>query len=93
MLNRIEIEEERYIPGNFTYESDRPLRGITLWFSINLLGLTKYRQHLEEKRELTKYLYSKLQEMPNLEMGPFPQTLVVCFRLKGTFYDNINNKH
>ena len=45
-----------------------------------LHGLAPFRAALEEKLLLARYFHEKLSEVPNFEVGPFPDLSVVTFR-------------
>lgn len=87
LINRVhEQETDSHFPGDFTFESDRPLRGFTIWFALNLHGVNKLKTHIREKLDLTTYCYKELAAIPGVEMAPYPQSLVVCFKLQGILF-------
>jgi aromatic-L-amino-acid decarboxylase len=85
---------------NFTEyspELSRDFRGIRLWLPLQLHGVRAFREALQEKLELARFLHAGLLEDDAIEVPWEPQLSVVAFRLSGAddaghqrFLDRIN---
>jgi aromatic-L-amino-acid decarboxylase len=85
---------------NFTEyspELSRDFRGIRLWLPLQLHGVRAFREALQEKLELARFLHAGLAEDEAIEVPWEPQLSVVAFRLSGAndvdhqrFLDRIN---
>ena len=73
-------------PSDLSPELTKHFRGLRLWLPLKLIGLKPFRAALEEKLLLAKYAYSRLEKIPGMEMGIFPQLSVVTFRYKPADY-------
>lgn len=80
-LQDMEGLEER-IPSfsEYSMELSRDFRGLRLWLPIKLHGLSAFREALEEKLELTRYLYEELRAAPGFEVPLAPDLTAVAFR-------------
>lgn len=67
-------------PADLSPELSKHARGLRLWLPLMLHGLAPFRAALEEKLLLARYFHEKLSELPNFEVGPFPDLSVVIFR-------------
>ncbi|MFQ5651852.1 MAG: pyridoxal phosphate-dependent decarboxylase family protein [bacterium] len=67
-------------PADLSPELTKHFRGLRLWLPLKLLGLRPFRAAVEEKLMLTRYFYSKLQEMDGFALGPFPDLSVAIYR-------------
>ncbi len=67
-------------PADLSPELSKHFRGLRLWLPLKLIGLTPFRAALEEKIQLARYFYKKLQELDGIEIGPYPELSVVTFR-------------
>jgi aromatic-L-amino-acid decarboxylase len=67
-------------------ELSRSYRGYRVWLSLQLHGLAAFREALEEKLALTRWLYLSLQAAIDrgapLELAVAPQCTVVAFRVR-----------
>ena len=69
---------------NFTEyspELSRDFRGLRVWFPLVLHGVDAFREALDEKLDLARYLYEELSAIPELELPWEPELTVVPFRL------------
>jgi aromatic-L-amino-acid decarboxylase len=86
-------------------ELSRPFRGLRVWLPVKLLGVTPFREALDEKLDLTLWATEQLEAMPEIEIVAAPQLSVVAFRLRTgdrppdeanrlnrEFLDRINNR-
>lgn len=69
-------------PSELSPELTRPFRGLRLWLSLKLLGLSPFRAALEEKLLLARYFYEEVRRLQGVEVGPPPDLSVVVFRWK-----------
>ena len=70
---------------NFTEyspELSRDFRGLRVWFPLVLHGVEAFREALDEKLDLARYLYEELSTIPELELPWEPELTVVPFRLR-----------
>lgn len=61
-------------------ELSRDFRALRLWLPIKLHGLAAFRDALDEKLTLTRYLYDELVATPGFEVPWAPSLTVVPFR-------------
>ena len=81
-------------PGDLSPELSKHFRGLRLWLPLKLHGLAPFRAALEEKIQLARYFYEKLQSIEGIELGPYPELSVVTFRFipkHGMQMNSINN--
>ncbi len=82
-LQDLAAEEE--IPNFTEYspELSRNFRGLSVWLPLKLYGLRAWREALNEKLDLTRYLYEELRATPGFEVPWEPEVTVVAFRYVG----------
>jgi aromatic-L-amino-acid decarboxylase len=94
-----DLPPEDELPNFTEYspELSRDFRGIRLWLPLQLHGVRAFREALEEKLELARFLYAGLSADEAIEVLWEPQLSVVTFRLAGAndaghqrFLDRIN---
>lgn len=78
-------ENEIYSPAEISPELSKHFRGLRMWLPLKLHGLQVFRSALEEKLLLAAYLWEKLSEMDDIQVGPEPQLSVFIFRWKPDF--------
>jgi glutamate/tyrosine decarboxylase-like PLP-dependent enzyme len=66
-------------PAELSPELTKHFRGLRLWLPLKLHGVEPFRACLEEKLLLTRYFYSKVQEL-GFEVGPEPELSVATYR-------------
>jgi aromatic-L-amino-acid/L-tryptophan decarboxylase len=66
----------------YSAELSRDFRGLRVWFPLVLHGVERFREALEEKLDLGRYLYEELSGIPELELPWEPELTVVPFRLR-----------
>lgn len=69
-----------YSPAEISPELSKHFRGLRMWLPLKLHGVKAFRDALEEKQLLTQYLWNKLKEMDDIEVGPRPQLSIFMFR-------------
>lgn len=69
-----------YSPADLSLELTRPFRGLRFWLPLKLYGIAAFRAALTEKVCLARYFYDQLAQLPDWEMGPYPELSVVTFR-------------
>ena len=74
--------------SEYSPELSRDWRGLRVWVPLKLHGVSAFREALDEKLDLTAYLYEALSEDPLIDL-PWgaPQLTVVPFRLAGAADD------
>ena len=77
-----DLASEGEIPNfaDYSPELSRDARGLRLWMPIMLHGLGAFRDALDEKLDLARYLFDKLRAFPSLELPFEPELSTVCFR-------------
>jgi aromatic-L-amino-acid/L-tryptophan decarboxylase len=63
-------------------ELSRDFRGLRVWLPLVLHGLDAFRQALDEKLDLARYLYGELAATPGFEVPWEPDVTVVAFRYR-----------
>ncbi|MEM8959845.1 MAG: aminotransferase class V-fold PLP-dependent enzyme [Acidobacteriota bacterium] len=66
-------------PADVSPELTRPFRALRLWLPLAHLGTRPFVAALEEKLELARYFYTRVQEL-GFEVGPEPDLGVIVFR-------------
>jgi aromatic-L-amino-acid/L-tryptophan decarboxylase len=66
----------------YSIELSRDFRGLRVWFPLVLHGVNAFREALDEKLDLARYLYEELSTIPELELFGDPELTVVPFRLR-----------
>lgn len=67
-------------PSELSPELTKHFRGLRMWLPLQLFGLKPFRAALEEKIQLARYFYERLQSTKRIEVGPYPDLSVVLFR-------------
>lgn len=77
-----DVAEETEIPsfGDYSPELSRDFRGLRVWLPLKLHGLHAFREALDEKLDLTRYVYESLRDAPGFEVPWEPDLTVVPFR-------------
>jgi aromatic-L-amino-acid/L-tryptophan decarboxylase len=77
-----DLAEEEEIPNftDYSPELSRDFRGLRLWLPIKLHGLRAFREALDEKLDLTRFLYDELKQADGFELPWHPEVTVVAFR-------------
>ncbi len=78
-------------------ELSRDFRGLRVWLPVQMLGLGVFRDALDEKLDLTEWVWRKLQEVDCIRIVAEPQLSVIAFRLEvpgleGEELDRVNRK-
>jgi glutamate/tyrosine decarboxylase-like PLP-dependent enzyme len=69
-----------YSPAEISPELSKHFRGLRMWIPLKLHGVQRFRDALEEKQLLAKYLWDKMNLLSEIEMGPAPQLSIFMFR-------------
>ncbi|HHG84457.1 MAG TPA: aminotransferase class I/II-fold pyridoxal phosphate-dependent enzyme [Bacteroidetes bacterium] len=67
-------------PADLSPELTRHFRGLRMWLPLKVHGLAPFRASIEEKLWLSRWFREQLMEIPNMEVGPFPDLSVVLYR-------------
>lgn len=73
---------------NLGPELSRRPRGLRVWMTIQMLGMSAFRRHSEHKLELAKWAASTLEGVPNIQIVNTPMLSCFAFRWvppKGVF--------
>lgn len=79
--------EDEFSPADLSPELTKHFRGMRLWLSLKLHGLSPFKAALDEKILLCQYFYTKVQEL-GFEVGPYPDLSVCIYRFKALFVDS-----
>ncbi len=76
------VDEEQPVPSpsERSIELTRHFRALRMFLPLLLHGTGAFADALEEKWLLARYLHQRLQEIPEIEVGPEPELQTVCFR-------------
>ncbi|MFJ9614988.1 pyridoxal phosphate-dependent decarboxylase family protein [Streptomyces noursei] len=74
------LDEQIPSASEYGMELSRDFRGLRLWLPVKHHGLAAFRAALEEKLELTRYLYDELRTTPGFEVPLDPDLTAVPFR-------------
>ncbi|MGA9161261.1 MAG: aminotransferase class V-fold PLP-dependent enzyme [Actinomycetota bacterium] len=66
----------------YSAELSRDFRGLRVWFPLVLHGVDAFREALDEKLDLARWLHEELSTIPELELPWEPELTVVPFRLR-----------
>jgi aromatic-L-amino-acid decarboxylase len=66
----------------YSPELSRDFRGLRVWLPVKLHGLAAFREALDEKLDLTKFVYDELVQTPGFEVPWKPELTVVPFRYR-----------
>jgi aromatic-L-amino-acid decarboxylase len=79
-----DIDDDREIPSFTHYgpELSRDFRGLRVWLPVKLHGLSAFRNALDEKLDLARYVYEELRDAPGFEVPWEPDLTVVPFRYR-----------
>lgn len=79
-----DVGESSEIPsfGDFSPELSRDFRGLRVWLPVQLHGLHAFRDALDEKLDLARYVYDELRATPGFEVPWSPDLSVVPFRYR-----------
>lgn len=75
-----DIKSGIYSPAEVSPELSKHFRGLRMWIPLKLHGVTRFRDALQEKQLLARYLWQKLNTMDEIEVGPEPQLSIFMFR-------------
>jgi aromatic-L-amino-acid/L-tryptophan decarboxylase len=79
-----DLAKEEEIPNfaDYSPELSRDFRGLRVWLPLKLHGAQAFRDALDEKLDLTRYLYEELRATPGFELPWEPELTVVAFRYR-----------
>jgi len=72
--------DEEVSPSNMSIELTRHFRGLRLWLSLQLAGVSAFRAALSEKILLARYFHQRVAALSDFEVGPAPDLSIVAFR-------------
>jgi aromatic-L-amino-acid decarboxylase len=79
-----DLAGEEEIPNftDYSPELSRSFRGLGVWLPIKLHGLSAFREALDEKLDLARFMHEELTATPGFEIPWAPQLTVVAFRYR-----------
>lgn len=75
-----DIKSGIYSPAEISPELSKHFRGLRMWIPLKLHGVKRFRDALDEKQLLARYLWEKMNSMDEIEVGPEPQLSIFMFR-------------
>jgi aromatic-L-amino-acid decarboxylase len=80
-----DLAGEGELPNASEYgaELSRDFRGLRVWFPLWLHGVAAFREALDEKLDLARWLADGLRATPEVELPWEPELSIVPFRLRG----------
>ena len=83
-----DLAPEGDIPNfaDYSPELSRDARGLRVWMPIMLHGVGAFREALDEKLDLARYLYDELRALPQLEVPWQPELSIVGFRCSERYW-------
>jgi len=88
-------EEEDFVDFcEISPELSRDFRGLRVWLPLKMFGIEPFRQLLDEKLDLTRWITEELRKIPGIEIVAEPQLSIVAFRLvrPNTIPNELNHK-
>ena len=87
-----DVGTEGEIPSfaDYSPELSRDFRGLRVWLPVKLHGLQAFRDALDEKLDLARYVYDELRTDERFEVPWEPELSCVPFRLRGA--DDATNR-
>ena len=61
-------------------ELSRDFRGLRVWLPLKMFGIDVFRQQLDEKLDLTRWVTEELRKLEGIEIVAEPQLSIVAFR-------------
>ena len=79
-----DLAKEDEIPNfaDYSPELSRDFRGLRVWLPLKLHGAQAFRDALDEKLDLARYLHEELRATPGFELPWEPELSVVAFRYR-----------
>jgi aromatic-L-amino-acid decarboxylase len=79
-----DLAKEDEIPNfaDYSPELSRDFRGLRVWLPLKLHGAQAFRDALDEKLDLARYLHDELRTTPRFELPWEPELSVVAFRYR-----------
>lgn len=75
-----DIKSGVYSPAEVSPELSKHFRGLRMWVPLKLHGVKRFRDALDEKQLLARYLWEKMNSVDEIEVGPEPQLSIFMFR-------------
>jgi len=75
-----DVKSGIYSPAEISPELSKHFRGLRMWLPLKLHGVKRFRDALEEKQLLARYLWEKMKSVDEIEVGPEPQLSIFMFR-------------
>ncbi len=63
-------------------ELTRPFRGLRVWLPLKLHGAAVFREYLDEKLDLARWIESEIRKIPELEIVAAPELSILAFAIK-----------
>jgi len=86
-LDVIHEHDDDINPSDLAYHLTRRARGLPLWFSMAVHGLSAYRDAVEHSLEMARYAAARLSARPHCKLVREPDLSVVLFRREGWGHD------
>ncbi len=63
-------------------ELTRPFRGLRIWLPFKMHGVGVFRDYLNEKLDLTRWIEARIREQPELEILAKPELSIMAFAVR-----------
>ena len=87
-LDVIHEHDDDINPSDLAYHLTRRARGLPLWFSMAVHGISAYRDAVEHSLEMARYAAARLSARDDCELVREPDLSVVLFRRQGWGHDD-----
>jgi len=67
-------------------ELTRPFRGLRVWLPFKLHGAAVFRDYLDEKLDLARWIENEIRQIPELEIIASPDLSILAFAISGSQY-------
>jgi aromatic-L-amino-acid decarboxylase len=74
------LGEDEWDAADYSPELSRSFRGLRVWLPLKYYGVMAFRENLDEKLRLTRWLYRRLREEPAFECMSPPDLSAFAFR-------------
>ncbi|HEY2934678.1 MAG TPA: aminotransferase class I/II-fold pyridoxal phosphate-dependent enzyme [Acidobacteriota bacterium] len=88
-LQDLSFDERRINLHEYSLELSRDFRGLRVWLPLVMFGREAYRATLDEKLDMTAWLYERLRGLKELTFLEEPQLSILAF----TARDNDRSRH
>lgn len=74
-------------------ELTRPFRGLRVWLPLKLHGLSVFRDYLNEKLDLARWLAAELEHVPEITLIAPPQLSILAFAVRAVGGEDVSARN